>query len=286
MRVRVIDEICDYIRFLSDAYGLEITVHPLMWNDYLMNTRIVEFNSHSNYYCQQIKLLGESNDMCIQEQHNAFRHCKANNCFKYTCFAGVTQYIYPMYDATSLVGYIAVGSFVDDADKAKQLISDMCQKYGFKRETMSIFYDKAITPPKYDEKFITTVISPLCAMIELAYHQNNNLWIGDSDESFYLKILAYIKTRYVGKISLDKMCQYLNCSRSYISHFFKKESGMSIPEYVNTLRIRDAKVYLETTSMSIHEIAAAVGFSNSNYFSTVFKSITGITPVEYRQDCE
>ena len=59
--------------------------------------------------------------------------------------------------------------------------------------------------------------------------------------------------------------------------------GESIPNYVNKLRIEDAKGLLKSTSLSTTEIAYLVGYTDSNYFSALFKEKVGVSPREYRK---
>jgi two-component system response regulator YesN len=64
---------------------------------------------------------------------------------------------------------------------------------------------------------------------------------------------------------------------------FKKETGMSISDYLQQTRIEYAKELLLNTDQSVSEIANASGYSNLSYFSAIFKKITGTSPGEYRK---
>ena len=284
MRKRVIDEICDYVKFLNDTYNIEVTLHPLGWDDYLFHTRIVECNSHKNVLCQQLKIANhESNNMCFEEQYKCFEKRNGPDSYFFTCFAGVTQFICPIYRGVDAVGYIAVGNFYEDKRAGLQLLKTYCDTENINYKNMKDFYEDAITELKFSKEFLDTIIAPICSMIEVAYLQSSDVPLYDDDESFYLRLLSYIKTNYTKKLSVEYLSKRQNCSVSYLSHFFKKQSGMSLPEYINFLRINDAKKYLEMTNMSIQEIAFALGYSCSNYFSTIFKQKVGCSPKKYRE---
>jgi transcriptional regulator GlxA family with amidase domain len=64
---------------------------------------------------------------------------------------------------------------------------------------------------------------------------------------------------------------------------FQRATGYSAVDYVQLLRIEEAKQLLEATSRSIDSIAAAVGYENAAFFRRLFKRLTGITPAHYRQ---
>lgn len=72
-------------------------------------------------------------------------------------------------------------------------------------------------------------------------------------------------------------------SESYFYLLFKRSLGVSPVEYRNRIRVQNACSLLESTSMSVEEIAAAVGFETAFYFSRIFKKLLGIPPRRYRE---
>lgn len=82
---------------------------------------------------------------------------------------------------------------------------------------------------------------------------------------------------------LTALADEMNVSVYYLSHLFKTESGISIVEYRNELRLTKAKLMLINTEDSIAEIAVSVGFCSSAYFAEVFSRSESITPSEYRR---
>lgn len=98
------------------------------------------------------------------------------------------------------------------------------------------------------------------------------------------KVLEYIKDNYHREINLSTISYGLGLNSFYLGQQFKKETGESFTNALNRLRIDYAKELLKSTNMKTVEIAKKAGYSNTNYFSTVFKKITGCTPSEYRED--
>lgn len=85
-------------------------------------------------------------------------------------------------------------------------------------------------------------------------------------------------------LSLRFLAETIGINSSYLSHQFNREVGVSIPEYIARLRVEEAKkLLLGTAQSSIGQIAAAVGMQDVNYFSKVFKRITGCTPSAFRK---
>lgn len=106
---------------------------------------------------------------------------------------------------------------------------------------------------------------------------------GRARDVFYQRVVAYLEDHYRTNLSLETLAKANHCSASYLSHMFKAMSGLSLRAYINALRIRDAVVYLENTDMPISEIAYALGYGDSNYFSTVFQREKGCPPSAYRK---
>jgi len=64
---------------------------------------------------------------------------------------------------------------------------------------------------------------------------------------------------------------------------FKREVGFAPAEYISIQKVEASKNLLESSEVSITELAYGLGFSSSNYFASVFKKIMGCTPREYRK---
>lgn len=94
--------------------------------------------------------------------------------------------------------------------------------------------------------------------------------------------MDHIDFHYSGEISLSSLAGLCSVSANYLSGLFKRETGMTITDYVNQTRVRRALVLLNTTNYSMGEIATQCGFSDANYFSRIFKKYQGISPREYR----
>ncbi|MCR4676287.1 MAG: AraC family transcriptional regulator [Sphaerochaetaceae bacterium] len=86
--------------------------------------------------------------------------------------------------------------------------------------------------------------------------------------------------RRITAYDLSVLCGY---SEYYITEKFKKETGLSLNEYIRLSKVEKAKNMLDTTSMTIKEIASQLAFNTTNYFIQSFKAVTGMTPTQYRK---
>lgn len=84
-------------------------------------------------------------------------------------------------------------------------------------------------------------------------------------------------------MSVQYICDKINLSVSHASFLFKQETGNTINQYVQTVRIRHAENLLANTNTKISDIAGQTGFADSNYFTKLFHKKTGLLPSEYRE---
>lgn len=84
-------------------------------------------------------------------------------------------------------------------------------------------------------------------------------------------------------LSREDVANHVYLNPDYLTRLFKKETGMSISDYLQQQRMEYAKGLLAHTEQSVSDIAVASGYSNLSYFSTIFKKATGFTPADYRR---
>ncbi len=95
-------------------------------------------------------------------------------------------------------------------------------------------------------------------------------------------IKAIICKTYMTDISVNKIAQMVYLSPNYISLIFKKETGVTVTDYLTGIRIDRAKELLKDTELLIQQVSEMVGYEDASYFSKVFKKVTGIHPLRYR----
>lgn len=96
-------------------------------------------------------------------------------------------------------------------------------------------------------------------------------------------VLNYIKEHYTENISLDNICFLFGTNKTSLCRNFKNECGTTILNYINQLKVKDAKRFLREQKMSITEISENLGFSSIHYFCRLFKKHTGLSPKEYKK---
>jgi AraC-like DNA-binding protein len=94
--------------------------------------------------------------------------------------------------------------------------------------------------------------------------------------------MHYIRENYQKRLKVEEVAEAVGLSKEYLSSKFKQVAGIALPDYINQQKIGEAKQLLHFTDMSLSEISQYLSFSSQSYFQTVFKNLTGDTPMEYR----
>ena len=85
------------------------------------------------------------------------------------------------------------------------------------------------------------------------------------------------------ELSIQSISDYVDLSAPYFSSIFFRAKGMHLNEYINRTRVKQAQKMLSETNDKVVSIGQSLGFSSPNYFNSVFKKYTGITPKRYRE---
>ena len=116
-------------------------------------------------------------------------------------------------------------------------------------------------------------------------HQRSESAVSDAVriESEYLhEIRQYIDDNFCRNIRLEELCSLFITNRTTLCNQFRDTYNVTIIDYINTLRIRKAKVLLREGSKNITQIATELGFGSVHYFSQTFRKYTDLTPSQYR----
>ncbi|NUU74339.1 response regulator [Paenibacillus xylanilyticus] len=96
-------------------------------------------------------------------------------------------------------------------------------------------------------------------------------------------VKKYIDNHYAKDLTLEWVSSLFYLNPSYLSYLFKEKTSENFTDYVNGLRIGQAKHLLMSTDHKIYRIAKQLGYDNPKYFFRVFKKMTGWTPEEFRK---
>lgn len=120
-------------------------------------------------------------------------------------------------------------------------------------------------------------------IVELTKAVHNHKLSLDKYSPTVQRVLEYINLHLGDHISNVDLSANANMSISHLAKVFKKETGVTMTEYIALLRCKKAANLLKKTNLPIQEISSYVGYSDNNYFVKVFKKNYDMTPTEFRK---
>ncbi|MFE5321734.1 helix-turn-helix domain-containing protein [Paenibacillus sp. NPDC056579] len=210
----------------------------------------------------------------------------------------VRDYFYPLEKEQKLVNCIKSGEF----EKGKQLLDDiirsnfidgtptaeMTRYFMFDLASTVVKTVKEISADEPVEKLfecetvaelqveITNTLSSVCKLIQSK--------TGNRSYELSRSIIEFVNSHY-GEVTLNvaMIAENLGITPSYMSKLFKEQTGETLPDYINKVRLEKAKVLLRDEKLNISDAAVKVGYLNSNALIRSFKKYEGVTPGKYKE---
>ncbi|CBG90286.1 helix-turn-helix transcriptional regulator [Citrobacter rodentium] len=139
-------------------------------------------------------------------------------------------------------------------------------------------YESLSTRKPLNAEHVACLLLNLLSMLPEDRHSMQEI-----DSGIASQVMFWLDENYTRKFRLDALAAEIGKSKSYVSRRFHYETGESILEYLNTLRLRKACEALLHSKASVREIAGQVGFSDVTYFISAFGKGIGETPLQYRK---
>lgn len=129
---------------------------------------------------------------------------------------------------------------------------------------------------------VSIILSRISECLEFIDRNENSAgFIGEKNRLHQL--LSYIYENFRENLSLEQVSKAISLNKYYVSHLFSKKIGISFVPYLHSLRIEYACNLLESTDISVTQIAYDAGFESTSTFHRSFQSQMGITPLQYRK---
>ena len=273
----MINDILNYLYFLEGKHGLAVSIHKGNGIPAASMDKLTPFNIHKNPFCLFIKEKKERHAECLEYQRELAATLSDDTCL--TCICGVAQFVFPVKVADKLLCFVCVSGYKCDIGQIEQY----AYKHKISKEELTRQTGALMPLCDADDTMIKTLVKPLCAMLSI--YLSSESGEKESDEGdLYSHLLSVIhQNAHKSGVTIDSIAATCYCSKSMVSHLFKKRTGMSVNQYILKLRIERAEWLLLNTEMSVTDIAYATGYSDSNYFIYVFTKTHGISPLRYRK---
>ena len=233
-------------------------------------------------FCRAVNDLPEGHERCIACDRCKIQHYQAESGFQhYRCHAGICEDVMPLYNKQNPVAYLAVGCYLDDTPMEEQWerTRSLLDWWPAGPDALKDAFFQFRQYSKAEIQAYTETLEALSAYIQLKG------MILTAEQTDLQKLELYLDQHYMEKLSLESISQQLHIGRTKLCSLAKELSGGRTLSYLITRRRIDAaKRLLLQSSMPISAVGEEVGISDYNYFSKVFRSVTGMTPSAFRKN--
>ncbi len=199
--------------------------------------------------------------------------------YTYRCHAGLTESIAPLTLGNIVIGYLFFGHVFSYSSYKEgwKNIRENCASYRIDKNALE---EACQASPLISEDYIVSVshimqaVASYLCLERMAIVQRKELPV---------QIDEYISAHFTEEISVSDLCRRFQIGKTYLYEISDQNYGCGLAGHIRNLRIEKAKALLtEHPEWKISETASACGFSDYNYFITVFKRLTGMSPGKYR----
>ena len=232
-------------------------------------------------FCRAVNDLPEGHERCTNCDRWKTKNYTADRGFQfYRCYLGICEAIIPLYDKKNPLAYLIFGCYLDDTPIQEQWEYTRARLDwwpGGPDALKDAFFQFRQYSPQEIQAYAET-LEALSAYIQLRG------MILATEQTDAQKLALYLDEHYMEKLSLDSISRQLHIGRTKLCAIAKELSkGETLSWLIAQRRINAAKRLLLQSNLPISAVAEEVGISDYNYFSKVFRSITGTTPSAYRK---
>ena len=123
----------------------------------------------------------------------------------------------------------------------------------------------------------------LCCLVLCECVAGSSSPAGRSDNHIFDEAVKWLERNYSSRIHMDRLIDHIGYSRPMFFDLFKRQTNMTPGEFLRNYRIKKAKEMLLRTDMPALDVGKACGLGAPAHFSRLFKKMTGLTPLAYRQ---
>ncbi len=232
-------------------------------------------------FCRALNALPEGHERCVACDMCKVRNYTADKGFQfYRCHAGICEAVMPLYDKRHPLAYLIFGCYLDESPMEEQWERSraLLDWYPGGADSLRAPFFQFRQYSGEELRAYAETLEALSAYIRLEG------MILSAEQTDLQRLDLYLEQHYMEKQSLDSLSRQLHIGRTKLCALAKELSGGHTLSYLLAQRrIQAAKLLLVQSSQPVSEVAEAVGINDYNYFSKVFRSVTGTTPSEYRK---
>lgn len=230
-------------------------------------------------FCTEIRRSAELTKRCLGCDAYGFDQCdRTQQPCTYHCHMNVLEVVAPIMDKNYRIGYVMIGQFLDYDDRSA--LHEAAVKTAAEYRLDEARLHRGIEELRsYNAEY-------LHAAMQLLEMSASYIWMNQiltvNRDSFTYNLDCYIREHLNEELSVERLCRTFGLSTSAMYQLARRQFGCGISAYINHCRVERAKQLLNEETISVGEVAAAVGIYDANYFIRLFKKETGITPKKYQ----
>ena len=232
-------------------------------------------------FCRAVNACPAGHERCVACDTRSVKTYAGGGGFQfYRCHAGICEAVMPLYDKNHPLAYLVFGCYLDDSPIDRQWEHSR-SRLDWYPGGPDVLKDAFFQFRQYSQKEIQAYAEILEALS--AYIRLKGM-ILRTEQTDLRKLELYLDQHYMEKLSLASVAKELYIGRTKLCSLAKELSGgHTLSWLIAQRRIDAAKLLLLQSSSTVSAVAEAVGISDYNYFSRVFRSLTGTTPRNYRE---
>ena len=295
------DGLDSYFEYITMSLGYALTIYDVngfTLRDAALRSSFEPYVMHTHPFCSMVKKTHRNKLRCtLNRKYSVRKAATEQRAFYGKCYMGIEEVVFPVVHGGDTIAVVFLGQFSTRSPEDRELIKSKAERYQVNSEVLQDIYNKiALTMDEAMIEELLGVASTISQLIVFSFQatllsaqMNRNIGLSYADnnlsrEQAIAKLaMELVQNTYHEPFDLDSVAKHCNCSSSYVSRCFSQVFGMPLVKYVNQIRIQHAKSLLGATTLSIKEIALSLGFNDTNYFSKVFRSIEGTSPLDYRK---
>ena len=268
----------DLLRVFSDLY----TILKIQINIITPTGKQIFKNTEPPAFCARLQRAPGGLKRCKEcDMHHAAISGRQKKIHFYRCHAGVCEAIVPILSGDSQAFYLTFGQYLDQtpADQQWQNARKQLGWYPGNPEELEKDFRQLRTYSQEEMKACADILKILGTCLHVSK------LLKTVEISDLQRLELYIEQHYTEKISLSTISRDLEISRTKLCQLAKQLSGnKTLSHLIAERRVEAAKLLLIESDMSISSVSEAVGILDYNYFTKVFRGVTGITPTVFRRE--
>ena len=267
------DELLRLITNLHLLTGIRASIYDLNGKDICLDEVHMPF-------CKRMNACAEGHARCVDCDTREITRCAGRTTpHFYRCHAGICEAVLPICADGTPMAYLVFGQYLDTTsmDTQWERTSATLNWYPGDAEELRKDFSSFRQYSTQEIAAYTEILTALASYIHLTG------MIQSAEYSDLQRLDLYLDQHYMDKLSLASISEDLGISRTKLCALAKRLSGgQTLSRMIAERRIAAAKLLLLKSDSPISAVAESVGISDYNYFTKIFRTVTGMTPSTFR----